>query len=118
VGRGAAGKCSEDGAAQIAFNGWSSDYASPSTFIEPNFGCPDNLSHFCDRRLTREVDRALAAEGADAANRWSAIDRRVTDLAPVVPLTNRRSVELVSKRVGNVQHHVLGYTLLDQLWVR
>jgi hypothetical protein len=35
-----------------------------------------------------------------------------------VPLTNRRSVELVSKRVGNVQHHVLGYTLLDQLWLR
>jgi hypothetical protein len=35
-----------------------------------------------------------------------------------VPLTNRRSVELVSTRVGNVQHHVLGYTLLDQLWVR
>ena len=104
--------------AQIGFNGWSLDYASPSTFIEPNFGCPDNLSHFCDRRLMREIGRARAARGADAAERWAAIDRRVTDLAPAVPLTNRRSVELVSKRVGNVQHHVLGFTLLDQLWVR
>ena len=35
--------------AQIAFNGWSSDYLSPSTFFEPNFGCPDNLSHYCER---------------------------------------------------------------------
>ena len=46
------------------------------------------------------------------------MDRRVTDLAPAVPLTNRRSAELVSARVGNVQHHVRGITLLDQLWVR
>jgi len=32
-------------------------------------------------------------------------------------LANRRSVLLVSKRVGNVQHHQVYYTLLDQLWV-
>ena len=59
-----------------------------------------------------------AAEGADAAARWAAIDRRVTDLAPAIPLTNRRSVDIVSPRVGNVQHHVTGYTLLEQLWVQ
>ena len=103
---------------QMGFNAWSPDYSSPSTFIQPNFGCLDILSHICDRRLTRQAERALAAPSADAAERWAAIDRRVTDLAPAVALTNRRSIELVSKRVGNVQHHVLGYTLLDQLWVR
>jgi peptide/nickel transport system substrate-binding protein len=103
---------------QIGFNGWSLDYASPSTFIEPNFGCLDVLSHLCDRRLMREVERAHAAQGADAVERWAAIDRRVTDLAAAVPLTNRRSVLFVSRRVGNVQHHLVGYTLLDQLWVR
>ena len=27
------------------------------------------------------------------------------------------SIELVSERVGNVQHHLAGYTLLDRLWV-
>jgi DNA-binding SARP family transcriptional activator/ABC-type transport system substrate-binding protein len=103
---------------QMGFNGWASDYASPSTFIEPNFGCLDALSHFCDRRLMREIERARSAEGRDAAERWAAIDRHVTDLAPAVPLTNRRSIEIVSARVGNVQHHVAGYTLLDQLWVQ
>jgi hypothetical protein len=33
-------------------------------------------------------------------------------------LVNRRSVTLVSKRVGNYQHHPMWGTLLDQLWVR
>jgi YVTN family beta-propeller protein len=103
---------------QMGFYGWSSDYLSPSTFIEPNFGCRDMLSHLCDRRLMRAVERVHAAQGADAVRRWAAIDRRVTDLAAAVPFTNRRSVELVSARVGNVQHHLQGYTLLDQLWVR
>jgi ABC-type oligopeptide transport system substrate-binding subunit len=103
---------------QMGFNGWSTDFLSPSSFIEPNFGCLDVLSHLCDRRLMRMVARARGAGGADAADRWAAVDRRVTDLAPAVPLTNRRSAEIVSARVGNVQHHLSGYTLLDQLWVR
>jgi DNA-binding SARP family transcriptional activator len=64
------------------------------------------------------VDAALAAQGAEAAALWASIDRRLTDLAPAVPLTTRRSVILVSERVGNVQHHPLYFTLLDQLWVR
>jgi hypothetical protein len=42
---------------QMGFSGWSMDYASPSTFIEPNFGCLDVLSHLCDRRLMHEVER-------------------------------------------------------------
>jgi hypothetical protein len=35
-----------------------------------------------------------------------------------VPLTNRRSMDLVSARVGNFQHHLQVGTLFDQLWVR
>jgi peptide/nickel transport system substrate-binding protein len=76
------------------------------------------LLQFCDRRLHRQVDRALAARGAHAAAAWAAADRRVVDQAPVVPMTNHRSVVFVSKRVGNVQHHLQWFTLLDQLWVR
>jgi peptide/nickel transport system substrate-binding protein len=104
--------------AQMGFNGWAMDYASPSTFIEPTFGCVNYLSHLCNRRLMREVERARAAHGADSSARWAAIDRHVTDLAPAVPLTNRRSIDLVAARVGNVQHHLQVGTLLDQLWVR
>jgi DNA-binding SARP family transcriptional activator/ABC-type transport system substrate-binding protein len=103
---------------QIGFNGYSLDYASPSTFFEPNFGCLKVLSQLCDHKLMREIEAARAARGDAAGRRWAAIDRRVTDLAPAVPLTNRRSMDVVSRRVGNVQHHLMGYTMLDRLWVR
>lgn len=76
------------------------------------------MSFFCSRSLDRQVRAAVTAEGTEAIGRWAAIDRRLVDLAPSVPLTNRRSAVLVSERVGNVQSHQLYYTLLDRLWVR
>ena len=111
--------------AQIGFVGWALDYVSPSNFIGPNFTCAalaerrtENASYFCDAALARQVDLAGAAQGAEAAERWAAADRRIVDMAPAVPMTNHRALVLVSKRVGNVQHHLQWFTLLDQLWVR
>ena len=106
---------------QIGFYGWGLDYISASSAIQPPFTCAslvDNASQFCDGALERQVARALAAQGADATAAWAAADRRVVDQAPVVPMTNHRAVVFVSKRVGNVQHHLQWFTLLDQLWVR
>ncbi|MEO8690859.1 MAG: ABC transporter substrate-binding protein [Solirubrobacteraceae bacterium] len=111
--------------AQTGIAEWGSDYLAPSTFVEPNFKCgretdPSNLnlSRLCDRLLERQFDRAHEKPAAESGAAWAAADRRVTDLAAAVPLTNRRSVVLVSKRVGNVQTHSQWFTLLDQLWVR
>jgi peptide/nickel transport system substrate-binding protein len=111
--------------AQIGLQTWASDYLTASTFIEPHFTCVPapqrpawNLSYFCDPAVTRQIDQALAGQGADAARHWAAADRRIADLAPSVPLTDRRDLVFVSKRVGNVQHHLEWATLLDQLWVR
>ena len=104
---------------QMGFNGWSADYASPSTFIEPNFGCLDVLSQLCDRRLMREL--APGARRRGRRRRPSAGPRSTaaspTSRPPFPSPTGARS-EFVSERVGNVQHHLAGYTLLDQLWVR
>ena len=113
--------------AQIGFFGWIADYVSPSTFISSPFACAGlsesglgapNISRVCDRQLERQIGAALAADGAQAAAAWAAADRRVVDLAAVVPQTNGRAVLLTSKRVGNFQHHLQWFTLLDQLWVR
>ncbi len=111
--------------AQIGFFGWSSDFMSGSNFIDVFFNCTseadrrvENASHFCDPAVARLVDAAVAARGADAAARWAAVDHRIVDQAPAVPMTNHRAVVLVSKRVGNVQQHLQWFTLLDQLWVR
>ena len=111
--------------AQIGYEAFAADYLSASNFIEPFFGCVQgakrsawNWSHFCHPAVTHQIDQALATQGAEAAEHWAAADRRIVDLAPAVPLTNRRDLVFVSKRVGNVQHHPLWLTLLDQLWVR
>jgi ABC-type transport system substrate-binding protein len=101
-------------AKQIGFFGWGLDYVSASTLIQPTFTCASlaerdrvNVSNFCDRPLDRLVERALAAQGSQAAATWAAADRRVVDRAAVVPMTNHRGVVFVSERVGNVQHHLL-----------
>jgi YVTN family beta-propeller protein len=112
--------------AQIGTFGWIADYVSPSTFISSPFACAGlsasgsgapNISRLCDRQLERQIDGALAAQGAQAAAAWAAADRRVVDLAAVVPQTNPRAVVFTSKRVGNLQQHLQWFTLLDQLWV-
>ena len=107
---------------QMGFIGWNLDYVSASNFVQAHFTCAsqaererDNASYFCDPPLARLVDRASASDAADA---WAPADRRIADLAPAVPLTNRRSLVLVSKRAGNVQIHPSWSTLLDQVWVR
>jgi YVTN family beta-propeller protein len=113
--------------AQISYWGWVPDYVSPSTFFSSPFACAAlsasgsaaaNVSRLCDRQLERQIEAALAAQGAQAAAAWAAADRRVVDLAAVVPQTNGRAVLFTSKRVGNVQQHVQWFTLLDQLWVQ
>ena len=76
-----------------------------------------NISRLCDRTLERRIERAVGAPQTDVAA-WAAADRRVVDLAPAVPLTNRRSAVLVSERAGNVRTHLAYFTLVDQMWVR
>jgi len=111
-----------DSRTQIGFTGWLADYLGASTFIEPAFTCAQrgasNLSYICDPKLERLIARAAVTRPADAGRAWAAADHRVADLAPVVPLTQRRSSVLVSKRAGNVQTHGQWFTLLDQMWVR
>ena len=72
----------------------------------------------CDRPLTRQVDRALATPAAESAGAWAAADRRVDR-----PRAGRGDDEppalvYTSERTGNVQNHLMWFTLLDQMWVR
>ena len=114
-------------AVQAGYSGWIADFLTSSNFIAPTFSCDPralrgthtfNPSQFCDSRLDALVHRALATEGSPANELWAEADRRVVEAAPIVPLVNRRSVLLVSDRVGNVQQHLQLGPLLDQLWVR
>jgi peptide/nickel transport system substrate-binding protein len=110
---------------QAGYPGWVADFLTPSNFIAPTLSCNQgpgdaafNPSHFCDPHLESLIDRATAAEGAEANELWAEADRYIAGTAPVVPLVTRRSVLFVSDRVGNVQQHLQLGPLLDQMWVR
>jgi ABC-type transport system substrate-binding protein len=112
--------------AQIGIDGWIANAATPSNFTPP-FRCAaiaprsfynENLARYCDRRLESRIEAALAARGPHADTLWRIVYRDIEAAAPAVPLVNRRTVTLVSTRVGNYQHHPLWTTLLEQLWIR
>jgi ABC-type oligopeptide transport system substrate-binding subunit len=112
--------------AQVGFTGWIADFLTPSSFFIP-FRCShfvpgsvdnENISQFCDPAVDAAYDAALAARGADANARWAALDRQVSAASPAIPLFSRRTLLLVSDRVGNAQMHLALGPLLDQFWVR
>jgi YVTN family beta-propeller protein len=117
--------------AQIGTTEWISDYPAPSGFFNAVLTCasflPDNpgnsnAAQFCDPGIDREIKQALAeqATNPDAARGlWERIDRQTVDQAPWVPLVNPKTVDVLSKRVGNYQYSPAGNgMLIDQLWVR
>ena len=85
------------------------------------FLCSAGLSQrgqFCDRGIEARIAAARAARGLQSLALWKDVYQRLADAAPAVPLVNRRTAVLVSRRVGNYQQHPLYGPLLDQLWVR
>ncbi len=78
---------------------------------------PESLRVLRSRRRRRAGSSVRGAR-PEAGALWERAYRRIADAAPVVPLVNRRTVVLVSGRVGNYQQHPLWGPLLDQLWVQ
>jgi YVTN family beta-propeller protein len=113
---------------QIGVMGWIADYPEPAAFLRGFVTCNaiptrrhggGNISHFCDHDLDAAIDRAgTAGLGGSMTSAWQAIERRIARAAPVVPLVNRHSVLVSSRRAGNVQFHSLLHVLLEQIWVR
>ena len=103
---------------QIGLNGWIADSPDSAVFLRAVIGCAAefNLSSFCDPAIDTAIARAEAA-GAEGSSAWQRIERQIAQRAPVVPLTTRRYVVVISNRAGNVQFHLLNGVLLDQIWV-
>ena len=112
---------------QLGIIGWAADVAVASDFAT-QFRCSSyvpgnpvanqNGAALCDRRIETRAREALRAHGAEADARWKDVYRMLDNAAPYVALVHRRSVTLVSERVGNYQHHPLFGPLYDQMWVR
>jgi YVTN family beta-propeller protein len=117
--------------AQIGTGEWISDYPAASGFFNVVLTCASFLPEssdnsndgaFCDPAIDRQIQQAVSeqATNPDAARGlWERIDRQTVDQAPWVPLVNPKSVDVLSKRVGNYQYSPAGLgVIFDQLWVR
>jgi peptide/nickel transport system substrate-binding protein len=114
---------------QAATVGWGADWPSPWGFLSGPFTCSSlrrgvddqaNTARFCDPGTDRLMARAQKLPGGDprADRLWAEVDRRITDLAPVVPLVNPKAVLFASRRVGNFQSSRQWGVVLERLWVR
>ncbi len=104
---------------------WLQDFTAASDFVLPLFSCGAlngsgvNVSGFCDAHIDRLAAKAGAGPSSAAAGKaWAEVDRAIVDQAPAVPLYTLRSVDFVSKRVGDYVYNPEYGVLLDQLWVR
>jgi peptide/nickel transport system substrate-binding protein len=108
--------------AQAGLFAWTADIPAASNYLGELFSCrAPNFPHFCDRRIDRQIGRALALQSSDPylANRlWARIDRAVVDAAPVAPLYTLQQVDIASRRVGNYQYNPQWGVLFGQLWLR
>jgi YVTN family beta-propeller protein len=117
--------------AQIGYTGWVSDYPSDLSFLREEFGCAafveaspqlsSDPSGFCDRSIDTQMAHATLVQAQDppaAIALWQRVEQEILAKAPVVPTYNGRSVDFVSRRIGNYQFHPQFFALLDQLWVK
>ena len=87
---------------------WQRDIDDAASVLPPLFGAQGlragtNVSRLFDPALERLMDKAATTTGAaDRAQRWADADRRVTDLAPGVPIVWNRDPNLRSADVKGV----------------
>ena len=80
-----------------------------------------DASELCDPTLDRQVAHADSLQTSDpaaAAAAWARLDRTLTDRAILVPTVTFKETDVLSRRVGNYQYHLLWGPIVDQLWVR
>jgi peptide/nickel transport system substrate-binding protein len=115
---------------QISAGGTLTDYPAASDIIQTWLSCENyqprsdlnnNRAEFCDPAIDHLMDRALRLQASqpDKAHRlWAQVDSEIVDRAPWLPTVNLRTIDFVSKRVGDYQFHPQWGMLLDQLWVK
>ncbi|WP_327070051.1 ABC transporter substrate-binding protein [Kitasatospora sp. NBC_01302] len=93
----------------LAITGWCPDYPSAATFLPMLFdsrvivdtGNQGNMSRFKDPSVDAEMDRIAGLSDVNAANAaWLALDAKLMDEAPTVPLTWQKKPLLVGTNIA------------------
>ena len=92
----------------------------PTSFPATALATTD-ASEFCDPALDRQIARAAAQQAtnpAAAASLWAQLDRKLTDLAILVPTVTPNEIDFLSSRVRNYLYNPVWGALIDQFWIR
>jgi ABC-type transport system substrate-binding protein/class 3 adenylate cyclase/DNA-binding beta-propeller fold protein YncE len=105
----------------VSYFGWLEDYPGANDFLDL-FGCPGPLGcelPWVNRRI-RGTYALQAARTVVSVTAWSALDRAITDQAPMVPIDTQLYPGFTSRGVGNYQYSPApgNDPLIDQMWVR
>ncbi len=88
---------------------WQPDFPSPNANIQPLFHSSQignggyNISHYASPEVDALIDEATATvDPKTAGQRWAAVDRRILEDAPVVPLGYMKQSFLAGSNVRNI----------------
>ncbi|GAA1218725.1 ABC transporter substrate-binding protein [Kitasatospora nipponensis] len=106
----------------LAIVGWCPDYPSGATFLPMLFdsriitdtGNQGNKSRFKDASVDAEMDRIATLSDVKAANdAWLALDSKIMDAAPAVPLTWQKKPLLVGSNIAGAFAHPVWSAEID-----
>ena len=105
---------------------WNADYPDPSNFFDTLLNGHritalnnQNLSMLDDPRLNGMIEEAMRTpDDSLRVRRWHAVEDRVMDLLPVVPLVHYHESRLYSPRLGGWYHHITRLLRLDDLYLK
>lgn len=113
---------------QIALAYWFADYPSASTFLDDLFGCDNyhpnsaispNFTGFCDQHVQSLFEQAKAqTDPAKAAPIWQEAGHEIMRQMPGAPMIQMKTIDFVSKRLGNYYSTLLNHMLFSHVWVK
>jgi len=115
---------------QIGLTDWYQDYPAASDFLNVLLSCASihlgsdasiNMSAFCDPAIDARMQQAMTTALTDprgAARQWAALDRQLTDLAPLTTLFQINKLDVVSARLGHMTFNPLFHMMFADAWVQ
>jgi peptide/nickel transport system substrate-binding protein len=115
---------------QVGLSDWYQDYPSPSDFLNVLLSCASfhpgsdasiNMSEFCSPAIDAQMRQTMEVANTDpaaATASWTAIDRELTDLAPLVTLFQINKLDITSARVGHFRSSPLFHFIFSEAWVQ
>ncbi|MEV4555682.1 ABC transporter substrate-binding protein [Kitasatospora sp. NPDC049285] len=106
----------------LAAQGWCPDYPSAATFLPMIFdgrqikdkGNQGDITRFNDPEVNAELDRIAGMEDLQKANQaWLALDAKVMDASPAVPMVWQKKPVLVGSNIAGAYAHPVWAGQLD-----